>query len=161
VKLLCWLQTPLATIACHLCHRETALPIRRRAPNTVPKIPQQPLRRQRPSHAPLPQLSASQGDPREGGESVPTGEENVQTALKALRWYKSSISPALPRVCRFLPSCSEYSMQAYKEFGNAKGSVLMAWRLIRCNPLNFKVRYQGKYDPPKWPPVGFEWLARE
>lgn len=96
-----------------------------------------------------------------GEEPETTGEENVQIALKALRWYKTTISPVLPRSCRFLPSCSEYGVQAYKEFGNAKGSVLLAWRLIRCNPLNLKVQYQGKYDPPRWPPVGFEWLERE
>jgi len=125
------------------------------------------------------QLLASQRSPQEGQSTEPVGkeigegvcpieaqerdaggEEGVQTALKALRWYKSTVSPILPRSCRFLPTCSEYSMQAYKEFGNTKGTILTAWRLVRCNPLNWRVKYQGKYDPPVWPPVGFEWLAR-
>lgn len=88
-------------------------------------------------------------------------KEDVETALKALKWYKDTISPILPRSCRFLPTCSEYSMQAYKEFGNVKGTILTAWRLIRCNPLNLAVKYQGKYDPPVWPPVGFGWLAKQ
>ena len=84
----------------------------------------------------------------------------VQAALGTLRWYKSTVSPLLPRSCRFLPTCSEYSMQAYTQFGFAKGTVLTAWRLMRCNPLNFNVRYQGTFDPPKWPPVGFAWTKR-
>ena len=84
----------------------------------------------------------------------------VQAALGTLRWYKSTVSPLLPRSCRFLPTCSEYSMQAYTQFGFAKGTVLTAWRLMRCNPLNFHVRYQGTFDPPKWPPVGFAWTKR-
>lgn len=45
------------------------------------------------------------------------------------------ISPLLPKSCRFVPTCSEYSMIAYKKYGFAKGTVLTAWRLCRCNPL--------------------------
>ena len=83
----------------------------------------------------------------------------VDEALRALKWYKNTISPVLPKACRFLPTCSEYSMQAYQEFGFARGTILTAWRLARCNPLNFRVKFQGKYDPPQWPPVGFQWLS--
>ena len=45
--------------------------------------------------------------------------------------------------CRFSPTCSEYAMQAIQIHGAAKGSLLSAWRLLRCNPF-------GKvgYDPP-------------
>ncbi|MCO5607793.1 hypothetical protein L7F22_061994 [Adiantum nelumboides] len=45
------------------------------------------------------------------------------------------ISPFMPSSCRFIPSCSEYSMQAYKKYGVLKGTMLTAWRLLRCNPL--------------------------
>uniref|UniRef100_R7W995 Uncharacterized protein n=1 Tax=Aegilops tauschii TaxID=37682 RepID=R7W995_AEGTA len=46
------------------------------------------------------------------------------------------ISPLLPSSCRYVPTCSEYSMQAYKRYGVAKGTILTAWRLCRCNPLD-------------------------
>jgi putative membrane protein insertion efficiency factor len=36
--------------------------------------------------------------------------------------------------CKYHPSCSQYALDAYKEFGLFKGSVLAAWRLLRCNP---------------------------
>ncbi|KAJ0089306.1 hypothetical protein Patl1_31851 [Pistacia atlantica] len=52
-----------------------------------------------------------------------------------LRFYKREISPILPKSCRYVPTCSEYSMQAYKKYGVVKGTVLTAWRLCRCNPL--------------------------
>lgn len=86
--------------------------------------------------------------------------DDIKLALKALNWYKTTVSPVLPNSCRFLPTCSSYSVQAYKEYGNFKGTILTAWRLMRCNPLNWQVKYQGKYDPPSWPPVGLEWMFK-
>ncbi|KAF0896940.1 hypothetical protein E2562_030787 [Oryza meyeriana var. granulata] len=53
-----------------------------------------------------------------------------------LKFYKREISPLLPSSCRYVPTCSEYSMQAYKRYGVAKGTILTAWRLCRCNPLD-------------------------
>ena len=72
-------------------------------------------------------------------------------ALNMLQFYKSAISPLLQPSCRFLPTCSAYSMDAYKKFGVAKGTLLTAWRLARCNPWG-----GSGYDPVKWPPPGFE-----
>ncbi|ESR42349.1 hypothetical protein CICLE_v10012381mg [Citrus x clementina] len=59
----------------------------------------------------------------------------VRAALSMLSFYKREISPLMPRSCRYVPTCSEYSMQAYKKYGVVKGTVLTAWRLCRCNPL--------------------------
>ncbi|KAL5666790.1 hypothetical protein ACJX0J_019011, partial [Zea mays] len=59
----------------------------------------------------------------------------VNMALSMLKFYKREISPLLPSSCRYVPTCSEYSMQAYKRYGVVKGSILTAWRLCRCNPL--------------------------
>ncbi|KAJ6865086.1 hypothetical protein NC651_035601 [Populus alba x Populus x berolinensis] len=59
----------------------------------------------------------------------------VEAALSMLRFYKREISPLLPNSCRYVPTCSEYSMEAYKKYGVVKGTVLTAWRLCRCNPL--------------------------
>ncbi|KZV51803.1 hypothetical protein F511_11491 [Dorcoceras hygrometricum] len=55
------------------------------------------------------------------------------------------ISPLLPNSCRYVPTCSEYSMIAYKKYGVVKGTVLTAWRLCRCNPLG-----GSGFDPPRW-----------
>jgi putative membrane protein insertion efficiency factor len=68
--------------------------------------------------------------------------------------YKNFISPLLPPACRFLPTCSQYGVQAITEFGPSKGSILTAWRLLRCSPLGGK-----GYDPPKWPPVSYTYSS--
>ncbi|KAG2493859.1 hypothetical protein HYH03_008075 [Edaphochlamys debaryana] len=99
----------------------------------------------------------SEGDGgRQGGEAQPSqGEEEpppsvgVRIALSMLGFYRSALSPLMPSTCRFLPTCSNYSIESYKKFGVTKGTVLTAWRLLRCNP------WGGRgYDPPAWPPVG-------
>jgi uncharacterized protein len=55
-------------------------------------------------------------------------------AVAPVRLYQRAISPALPRRCRYHPSCSEYAVQAVKRFGLLRGAILAAWRLLRCNP---------------------------
>ncbi|KAL0039502.1 hypothetical protein WJX79_010886 [Trebouxia sp. C0005] len=86
--------------------------------------------------------------------AVPSRDQSTGTrvAVALLQAYKDFISPVLPSVCRFQPSCSTYSVEAYQQFGACKGTLLMVWRLLRCNP--FRGGYQGQYDPPSWPPVG-------
>jgi putative membrane protein insertion efficiency factor len=56
--------------------------------------------------------------------------------------YSRWISPARPRRCRFEPSCSAYAAESIDRFGAARGLVLAAWRLLRCNPFN-----HGGFDP--------------
>ena len=51
-----------------------------------------------------------------------------------IRVYQRAISPALPRRCKYYPSCSEYAVQAVRSYGILRGLVLAAWRLLRCNP---------------------------
>ncbi|XP_019462743.1 PREDICTED: uncharacterized protein LOC109361679 isoform X2 [Lupinus angustifolius] len=58
---------------------------------------------------------------------------------------QGEISPILPKSCRYIPTCSEYSMEAYKRYGVMKGTVLTTWRICRCNPLG-----GNGYDPPRW-----------
>ncbi|GAY47928.1 hypothetical protein CUMW_108110, partial [Citrus unshiu] len=68
--------------------------------------------------------------------------EFLVNSIKSLKWVlvkTGEISPLMPRSCRYVPTCSEYSMQAYKKYGVVKGSVLTAWRLCRCNPLGNSV----------------------
>jgi putative membrane protein insertion efficiency factor len=56
--------------------------------------------------------------------------------------YRRVISPALPRRCRYEPTCSAYAVEALQEFGILRGLVLATWRLLRCNPFS-----HGGYDP--------------
>lgn len=62
--------------------------------------------------------------------------------LALLRGYRYAISPLLGRNCRFVPSCSEYAMEAVERHGAAKGGWLAARRVCRCHPFN-----PGGYDP--------------
>jgi len=61
-------------------------------------------------------------------------------AILLIRGYRTLLSPFFgatplgnPR-CKYHPSCSAYALEAYREFGFARGSVLAGWRLLRCNP---------------------------
>ena len=99
----------------------------------------------------------------EGGETdesdVAEGEkegiEPVSAAMVGtIGFYKNFISPLLPPACRFYPTCSQYGVQAIEKFGPAKGCLLIAWRLLRCSPVGGK-----GYDPPKWPPVAFNYVG--
>ncbi|MGH2763052.1 MAG: membrane protein insertion efficiency factor YidD [Thermoleophilaceae bacterium] len=63
----------------------------------------------------------------------------VGRALRALatapiRLYQGVISPGLPARCKYHPSCSEYAVEAVRRYGILRGVVLVAWRLLRCNP---------------------------
>ncbi|KAJ1462316.1 hemolytic domain-containing protein [Pelagophyceae sp. CCMP2097] len=72
------------------------------------------------------------------------------SAFTLLRGYKRAVSPNLPKNCRFLPTCSEYTALAIQEFGFARGFTLFVWRLLRCSPLGGK-----GLDYPQWPPPSF------
>jgi putative membrane protein insertion efficiency factor len=54
--------------------------------------------------------------------------------LLPLHLYRRLISPALGQRCKYYPSCSAYAVEAVRELGVARGAVLGAWRLARCNP---------------------------
>ena len=56
--------------------------------------------------------------------------------------YQRLISPALPRRCKYEPTCSRYAVQAIGRYGVMRGIVLAGWRLLRCNPFS-----HGGYDP--------------
>jgi putative membrane protein insertion efficiency factor len=63
-------------------------------------------------------------------------------ASAPVRIYQRAISPALPRLCKYHPTCSAYAVQAIESYGILRGSVLAGWRLLRCNPFS-----HGGYDP--------------
>ncbi|MCS7230075.1 MAG: membrane protein insertion efficiency factor YidD [Candidatus Kryptonium sp.] len=60
----------------------------------------------------------------------------TQFAILLVKIYKFFISPIFPPSCRFYPSCSEYSIQAFSKYGFFKGLWLSTKRIIRCNPFN-------------------------
>jgi len=63
--------------------------------------------------------------------------------LAVIRIYQKVVSPTLPEgTCRFYPSCSHYGYQAIYKYGIFKGSLITAWRILRCNPFN-----RGGFDP--------------
>jgi len=56
--------------------------------------------------------------------------------------YQRFVSPAIPRRCKYEPTCSRYAVEAIGRYGILKGLVLAGWRLLRCNPWS-----HGGYDP--------------
>jgi len=64
--------------------------------------------------------------------------------LFLIRGYQTILSPLLPQACRFTPSCSHYAIEAIKEHGSLKGSLLASYRILRCQPF-----CRGGYDPVK------------
>jgi len=65
-----------------------------------------------------------------------------QFLIKLIKFYRKHISPKLPPMCKYYPTCSEYGITALERFGVVKGSALTIWRIIRCSPLT-----AGGYDP--------------
>ena len=61
-----------------------------------------------------------------------------------LRGYQVLISPLLPPACRFTPTCSEYALEAVRQYGALRGIYMAARRLLRCHPF-----HPGGYDPVK------------
>lgn len=59
-----------------------------------------------------------------------------------VRLYQRLISPLLPPVCRFVPSCSQYFIDAVAAYGVARGTLKGIWRILRCNPFS-----RGGFDP--------------
>jgi hypothetical protein len=59
-----------------------------------------------------------------------------------IRGYRVLLSPLLPPMCRFQPTCSQYALEAVDRFGVLQGSWLTAKRICRCHPF-----HPGGYDP--------------
>ena len=56
--------------------------------------------------------------------------------------YRKWISPMRRPCCRYIPTCSQYALQALEKYGAFKGGWLAFRRILRCNPL-----HKGGYDP--------------
>lgn len=62
--------------------------------------------------------------------------------LAAIRGYQRYISPLLPDACIYIPTCSQYAVEAIEKYGVAKGCWLGVRRILRCHPF-----HAGGYDP--------------
>jgi uncharacterized protein len=80
------------------------------------------------------------------GAQQPASQRPAQlaraTVLAPIFLYQRLISPAIPRRCKYEPTCSRYAVEAIRAYGVWRGLVLAAWRLLRCNPWS-----HGGYDP--------------
>ena len=71
----------------------------------------------------------------------------ARAMIGAIRWYQRFIRPLLGHNCRFVPTCSQYAIQALQVHGALKGTLLSVWRILRCNPF-------GKFGFDPVPPRG-------
>ena len=60
-----------------------------------------------------------------------------------IKFYQKYISPHKgPGCCKYIPTCSQYGIEAIQKHGAFKGGSLTIWRILRCNPFS-----KGGYDP--------------
>jgi uncharacterized protein len=86
---------------------------------------------------------SSSASPRDDPPRVPRWTRIVRVVATApIVAYQRVISPAIPRRCKYEPTCSRYAVEAIREYGILRGLVLAGWRLLRCNPWSY-----GGYDP--------------
>ena len=62
--------------------------------------------------------------------------------IAMIRVYQKYISPLKTTKCPYIPTCSQYGLEAIEKHGAFKGSLLAAWRILRCNPFS-----KGGFDP--------------
>jgi putative membrane protein insertion efficiency factor len=62
--------------------------------------------------------------------------------LAIIKFYRKYISPLKPSTCRFIPTCSEYALEAVAKYGAKKGGWLAIKRVLKCNPY-----FPGGHDP--------------
>lgn len=62
--------------------------------------------------------------------------------IRLIRWYQRRLSPLLGSHCKYLPTCSQYAVEAIERYGAFRGSLMAIWRILRCNPFS-----RGGYDP--------------
>ncbi len=63
-------------------------------------------------------------------------------AIILIKGYRLFISPLKPPTCRFVPTCSEYALQAIEKHGTIRGGIMAIRRILRCHPF-----HPGGYDP--------------
>ncbi|MCQ2500435.1 MAG: membrane protein insertion efficiency factor YidD [Lachnospiraceae bacterium] len=63
--------------------------------------------------------------------------------IAMIKFYRKHLSPLKGNVhCPYIPTCSQYGLEAIEKYGALKGGLLTLWRILRCNPFS-----HGGYDP--------------
>ena len=70
------------------------------------------------------------------------GREMKRLLIALVRFYRRNISPWRPPCCRYIPTCSQYALEALEKYGALKGTWLALRRILRCHPF-----HKGGYDP--------------
>ena len=70
----------------------------------------------------------------------------IQILIKLIKGYRYLVSPLLGNSCRYLPTCSEYSIDALQNFGFFKGLYISIKRILSCHPIKFLGGGEG-FDP--------------
>ena len=65
-----------------------------------------------------------------------------QIAILFINIYRLFISPLKPPTCRFMPTCSDYALQAIDKYGVLRGGKMAVRRILLCHPF-----HPGGYDP--------------
>ncbi len=80
------------------------------------------------------------------------GASTARAVIYVIQLYRHMVSPLRPASCRFMPTCSQYAVDALTEYGLVKGGWLAAARLLKCGPW-----HKGGWDPiPERPGVAQE-----
>ena len=66
--------------------------------------------------------------------------------IRLIKGYKFLISPMFGNSCRYLPTCSDYTIEALKTYGFFKGSFISLKRILSCHPIKFLGGGEG-FDP--------------
>ncbi|MDQ0151103.1 membrane protein insertion efficiency factor YidD [Eubacterium multiforme] len=64
--------------------------------------------------------------------------------INLIRFYRKNISPLKNPCCKYVPTCSQYAIEAIEKYGAFRGGFMALWRILRCNPFS-----KGGYDPVK------------
>ena len=64
--------------------------------------------------------------------------------LSLIKFYRRNISPMSPPKCKYIPTCSQYALEAIERYGVVKGGIMALWRILRCNSFS-----KGGFDPVK------------
>lgn len=64
--------------------------------------------------------------------------------ISLIKFYRKNISPMTLPKCKYVPTCSQYAIDAIEKYGAIRGGLMAFWRILRCNPFS-----KGGYDPVK------------
>ena len=65
-----------------------------------------------------------------------------RTIVLLVRIYQATLSRLIGGQCRFVPTCSNYCIEAVEKYGAFRGTLMGLWRILRCHPFS-----KGGYDP--------------